>query len=297
MSVLVIMIVSCNRSTGPAEEAKIVKTPVTVTPVIYKSISETVDLPAVSSYLKKNIIKSKTAGSVESLIISLGENVHPNQLLFTIKTREADAIQNSFSKDSSLLFNGIIKIFSPKEGVISSISHQKGDYVQEGDELAVISEQNSLVFILDIPFELNRYIEKNIKCEIILPDNRRINGSINVKLPVMNVQSQTLQYIITPFINERLPENLIASVYLLKGNKQKALVLPKPALLSNETETEFWVMKLINDSTAVKVPVKKGIENMDEIEITEPEFLESDRIILTGNYELPDTAGIVILKK
>ncbi len=66
--------------------------------------------------------------------------------------------------------------------MINSISYQKGDFVQEGDEMAVVSEQNSLVFILDVPFELDKYIEKNRNCKIILPDNRQINGTITGKL-------------------------------------------------------------------------------------------------------------------
>ena len=56
-------------------------------------------------------------------------------------------------------------------------------------------------------------------------------------------------------------------------------------------------MKLINDSTAIKVVVSKGFENNDEVEITEPVFLSSDRIVLTGNYGLPDTARIAIIKE
>ena len=53
-------------------------------------------------------------------------------------------------------------------------------------------------------------------------------------------------------------------------------------------------MKLINDTTAIKILVRKGFENSEEVEITSPEFLQSDRKILTGNYGLPDTARVKI---
>jgi hypothetical protein len=53
-------------------------------------------------------------------------------------------------------------------------------------------------------------------------------------------------------------------------------------------------MKAVNDSTAVKVGVKKGIENFDEVEIIDPQFSTDDKILLTGNYGLPDTAAIII---
>ena len=202
-----------------------------------------------------------------------GDYISANQLLFTIRTREAMALNNTIRKDSSLSFKGLINITSHKEGVISSISYQKGDFVQEGDELAVVSEQNSLVFILDVPFELDSYIERNRNCTIVLPDNRQISGTITGKLPEMDMQSQTIRYVVKPSAAGRLPGNLIASISLVKSTNDKALVLPKQAVLGDETQTEFWVMKLINDSTAIKVIVSKGFENNEEVEITDPVFL------------------------
>ena len=56
-------------------------------------------------------------------------------------------------------------------------------------------------------------------------------------------------------------------------------------------------MKLINDSTAVKIPVKKGIETKEKIEIIDPIFNTSDQIVRTGNYGLEDTARVYIIKK
>ena len=70
--------------------------------------------------------------------------------------------------------------------------------------------------------------------------------------------------------------------------------LPKPAVLTDETESTFWVMKLIDSTTAVKVPVVKGLETKDKIEILSPVFKRSDRILVTGNYGLPDTAKVKV---
>jgi hypothetical protein len=280
-----------------SEEVSEVKTPVTVVSVIFKPVASTVALPAIATFMNKNIIRATTAGTVEKILITQGEFVSTDQLLFTLRTRESAALNRTSQGDTSLSFKGLIKIFSHKEGFINSISYQKGDFVQEGDELAVVSDQNSLVFILDVPFELEKYIENNRNCSIILPDNRKISGSITGKLPEMDIQSQTVRYVVKPFTTDRLPGNLIASINLVKSTDEKALVLPKQAVLSDETQTEFWVMKLVNDSTAVKVIVNKGFEDNEQVQITEPEFLPSDRIILTGNYGLSDTARITIIRE
>ena len=50
---------------------------------------------------------------------------------------------------------------------------------------------------------------------------------------------------------------------------------------------EYWVMKLVNDTTAVKQDVSIGRKTKTEIEITDPVFSADDRILVSGNYGLP----------
>jgi biotin carboxyl carrier protein len=291
---MTIISTSCNHTSSSSEAEVQVITPVTVVKITYKPVAESIDLPAVTTFINKSIVRSTTTGTIESISINIGDKVKKDQPLYTIRTRESSAISNSLKGDSTLSFSGRINIPASKEGIISSVSHQNGDFVQEGDELAVISDQNSLVFILDTPFELVKYVEQNKNCKIQLPDDQVITGTITGKLAEMDPQAQTVRYVIKPLFSGQLPANLNAIVKIVKGSKERAAVLPKPAVLSNETQTEFWVMKMINDTIAIKVPVTKGFENNNEVEITVPEFLKSDRIILTGNYGLPDTAKVVI---
>jgi multidrug efflux pump subunit AcrA (membrane-fusion protein) len=150
------------------------------------------------------------------------------------------------------------------------------------------------VFLLDVPYELNPFIRKGGSCEILLPDKQVISGIIQSNLPSMDMNSQTESFLIVPNDPLPLPENLIARIRIVKNKKDKALTLPKAAILSNETQTEFWVMKLMNDSTALKVPIKKGLESDGRTEIVSPVFLPSDRIVVSGNYGLTDTARVII---
>jgi hypothetical protein len=294
---IILLSVSCNRVSSTSEEVTEVRTPVRIVPVTFKSVTSRVNLPAVTMFMNKSIVRAATTGIIEKILINPGDYVAEDQLLFAIKTREAIALGNSPGNDTSIAFKGIINITSHKEGVINTIAYQRGDFVQEGDELAVVSDQASLVFILDVPFELNSYIERNRKCTIILPDNMEISGNITGKLPEMDVLSQTIRYVIKPFSAGRLPANLIGTVGLVRSTNSNAQVLPKLAVLGDETQTEFWIMKVINDSTAIKIMVKKGFENNDEVEITDPILAATDRIILTGNYGLTDTARISIIKE
>ena len=288
---------ACKNSAPASEETISVKTPVTVIPVTFKPVSSTIDLPAISQFLNKNTVRATTTGIINKISISQGDFVASVQLLFVIRTREAMALDNLSANDSSLFFRGLINISSHEAGVINSIAYQKGDFVQEGDALAVISLQESLVFILDVPFQYQYVADKNSECTIVLPDDRTIKGIITGKLPEMQMQSQTVSYIIRPHSTNKLPANLIAKVSLIISSNINAIILPKAAVLGNENQTEFWIMKVINDTTAIRVDIKKGFENNDEIEIIEPTFSSSDRIVMKGNYGLSDTAGISIIRE
>jgi biotin carboxyl carrier protein len=294
---IIALLFSCKQTTPITKETREVRTPVTIGHITIKSVNSEIDLTAVSRFMNKNIVRASTAGTIEMISVRLGDFAVPGQVICTIRTRESMAMDHTTGSDSTLFFRGLISIVSQSAGVISSISYQKGDFVQEGDEIAIISVQNSLVFILEVPFEYESYTAKNKRCKIALPDERKIDGTITGKLPEMEMQTQTVSYVIKPLTSEKLPGNLIARVSLIRSVNDKAIVLPKEAVLGNETQTDFWVMKLINDSTAVRVKILKGYENNDEIEITEPIFQGADRIVLTGNYGLPDTAGIKIISE
>jgi multidrug efflux pump subunit AcrA (membrane-fusion protein) len=287
---------SCKNRQAISEIEISARTPVTVTQPVMKDIRETVEFPATSEFLIKNLIKSPITGDVEKVDVKQGDKINRGDLAFILRTREASAIQNKTGIDTTLGFTGEIKISSPKDGIVSTVSHQAGDFVQEGDELVMICDPKSLVFILEAPFEMTEYVEKNKTCPLVLPDNTVLTGTIRGKLPEMNAQNQTVSYIINPQTTEQLPENLIASAIITKKIDKDAVVIPRPALLGNETMNEFWIMKVINDSTAIKIPVTRGIENENEVEILEPKLLSSDLILLTGNYGLPDTASIIIEK-
>jgi hypothetical protein len=293
---IVLSLTGCGNKSPKVEEVIEAKTPVTVTTISRKSISETLEFPAILIYLRKNIVRSSTEGTVENISIGLGDFVKKGQLLFTVKTLEASAIQGYLKGDTNLYFKGIINVNSPENGVIISISHQKSDFVQGGDELAVLSDQSSMVFNLETPFEQRKYIEQSKNCLLRLPDSTLIKGVISGRMPEMNALSQTISFLVKPLTSNNLPQNLMATAVINKQTRENVQVLPRAALLGNETQTEFWIMKVLNDSTAVKVPVRKGIENYDEVEITDPQFLPEDRILMTGNYGLPDTAAITILE-
>lgn len=270
-------------------------TPVTITHISNQPMQSEIELTATSTYLTKTVIKANNNGYLIAAHASPGQFITNGNDLFTIQTKEAKALENSLEKiDSSYKFSGITHVYAGISGYITEINFQMGDYVQEGDQLAIVSDAKSFTFLLNVPYEYKKYIAQASILKLHLPDGTVIDGKINSALTTVDPLSQTLQYQVSLMKEQNLPENLIAHVSIITHISQKAISLPKETVLTNETQNEFWVMKLISDTVAVKVPVVKGIETKSDVEILSPAFLPDDRIILTGNYGLPDTAFIRI---
>jgi len=292
---------SCHHKTTESEEEiapEQVQTPVTVTSVSNEPLTEYAELNATSNFLQDNIVKSNINGYIKSVNTKMGQYVTAGQALFILKTKEAESLGNTINKlDSSFHFSGVIRITASQSGYITELPHQVGDYVQDGEQLAVISDSKSFGFILNLPYELRKYVPVNKDVDIFLPDGTHLKGVAALFMPAVDSVSQTQQVLIRTASSVNIPENLIAKVRIMKSQKSNAISLPKPAVLSDEAQTSFWVMKMIDSVTAVKVPVIKGIETNDRVEIVRPQFSVNDKILLSGNYGLPDTARVKVIKE
>jgi multidrug efflux pump subunit AcrA (membrane-fusion protein) len=292
-----LVIASCHskKEEDPQEQETEIITPVTITAVSNEPMAEYFELNATSAFLQKAYVKASTTGYVKSVNAQIGKMVSSGQTVFVLKTKEAQSIGNTINLlDTSFRFSGIINIKAGTTGYVSELNHQPGDYVQEGEQLAVISDIRSFVFVLNLPYELRPYVINKEFVELLLPDGKSLIGNISSVTPIIDSASQTQNIILT--VNDKsLPINLIAKVRIQKNAKSSTVSLPKQSVLSDETQTNFWVMKLIDSATAIKVPVTKGMETNDRIEILSPGFSDNDKFLLTGNYGLGDTAKIKII--
>lgn len=294
---LFLVIASCHskKADEPPEEAVEIIIPVTITDISTQPMAEYFDLNATSAFLQKAYVKASTTGYVTSVNMQIGKMVTAGQTAFVLKTKEAQSIGNTINLlDTSFRFSGIIAIKAGTTGYVTELNHQPGDYVQEGEQLAVISDIQSFVFILNLPYELRPFVLNKEFVELLLPDGKSLIGHITAFTAMVDSASQTQNIILT--VNDKsLPINLIAKVRIQKNAKSSTVSLPKQSVLSDETQTNFWVMKLIDSATAIKVSVTKGMETTDRIEIMAPEFSSTDKFLLTGNYGLADTVKIKII--
>jgi multidrug efflux pump subunit AcrA (membrane-fusion protein) len=261
------------------------------------AMADTIEMNATSTFLQKSIVKASSNGYLTTVNAVVGKMAGNGQVLFVLKTKEAQSIGNTINAlDSTFKFSGLITIRAARAGHITEVNHQAGDYVQDGEQLAVINDVNSFVFVLNLPYELRPYVLGKKDVQLKLPDGQKLAGTITAVTAIVDSATQTQNvYIKVP--TDQLPVNLVAKVSIVKTAKTNAVFLPKQAVLANETQMEFWVMKVMNDTIAVKVPVEKGLETNGQVEILSPAFTATDQFVLTGNYGLADTATIKIVKQ
>lgn len=268
---------------------------VDTTSVTVEDIRQEERFTASSYYPESNKLSAPIAGFLLRSPQEVGEKVGKGQVLFTIETKEHRAINaNAELKKTDLASLGVISVPAPANGVLLSLDQRQGDFVSEGATLCTLALSNKLGFRLSVPYEFNAYVKLGTNCIIELPDKTRFPGRIDKNLSTSVITSQTQTFLVKPLAPMSVPEGLNVSIIVQTEQAKQAVLLPKEAVLSNETLDEFWVMKLLDDSTAVKVAVTLGISREDAVQVISPKFSAADRILTEGNFGLADTALVQI---
>jgi multidrug efflux pump subunit AcrA (membrane-fusion protein) len=133
--IVLFLLFACKGKAKKDDDAENVKaqTPVTVTSISDSSLADYINLNATSAFLQKNYVKANAIGYIHQVNAQLGHYVNKGAVLFTIKTKEAQAIGNSINiLDTTFKFSGVNRIKAPEHGYITQLTHQVGDYVQDG---------------------------------------------------------------------------------------------------------------------------------------------------------------------
>jgi multidrug efflux pump subunit AcrA (membrane-fusion protein) len=294
-----LILTSCHRPVmDESPIAVVARTPVEITSIQQGNVNDNLELFGTTFYLKRNVVTATIPAFITGVRIKLGDRVKQGEMLYEMESKERRALGNNAAKlDTSLSTFGIIRIKAPASGIISTLDKQQpGDYVLEGTQLCTIAGSNDLAFQVNVPFEYAAMATPGTPCNILLPDNTSHPATFTKSLSAMNAASQTQGILAKTNEDLLLPENMIVKVAVAKGGGTKKQLVLKTCVLSDEMMKEFWIMKLTNDSTAIKVPVKIGNQDQQNIEILSPVLTSKDRIISSGNYGLPDTAFVKIIR-
>ncbi len=265
------------------------RTTVTLTHARPGKIRQYIELPATTIYLGKTVVAAPISGFIVKSFVKPGKRVSAGQILYRIESKEQHALATTHEKG--------ITITAHQSGIVLDVQITTGCYAAENTTLCSIVDENSMAFEIDVPYEQHDCAKDGNKCTIVLPDGKHVNARISLPLATMDVASQTqrvVAYASAPFLPEGM--NVRALIETKAADSAQGLILPKGSVQSNETMTEHWVMKLVDDSTAIRVPVEICAENSTETEIKAGTLSVADRIVHNGAYGLGDSTKISIAK-
>lgn len=295
MGVFALMIlVSCggNNKKTPVQK----KTAITVkaTTVETRDIKEYQDFNGVTQYQKKESLRSNVTGYVVYLPYERGNRIHQGATFATVRTKEQNALADAVKIDSSLAqFAKPLRITSNASGIITKLNVVQGDYVAEGDILAVIAQPKTLVVKVNVPFSEKNDMKIGTPCQIIIPGQSTIDEEVTGRLPVIDSINQTQAYLIA-LPDQQLPEHLNVRVRTIIKQDSTAVSIPRSALQTNELLTKFWVMKVFNDTLAVKKDVTPLLQNDSVVQIKSMNVKKGDRVVTEGSYQMQDSTKVKI---
>ena len=292
---LVTNFLACNKKKKSVSDKK-APINVSVVAVQQNDIKEYLTFNGVTQYQKKENIRSNVTGYISWMKYKIGDNIRNGQTFASVRTKEQDALKEAVKIDSSLSkFISPITIRSNATGIINTLNITTNDYVAEGDILATVVQPKSLTVQVNVPYEYEDFVDIGTNCKIILQNEETITAKITGKLPSVDPLAQSQSFLIAlPDID--LPENLNVQVKTIYREDTTAITIPKTALQTNELLTEYWVMKVFNDSLAIKQQVVPQLKNDSLVQIQSNTLKIGDLVISEGAYQMQDST-VVSLKK
>jgi multidrug efflux pump subunit AcrA (membrane-fusion protein) len=293
--VVFILALSCKNKTDNSIGKK-APISVQVAEVQQNDIKEYLTFNGITQFQQKENIRSNVTGYVSWTKYKIGDHIRTGQTFATVRTKEQDALKEAVKIDSTLSkFVKPQSIQSNATGVITILNVTTNDYLAEGDILATVVQPKSLVVQVNVPYEYEDYVSIGSSCEIVLQNEKSISAKITGTLPTIDPVAQSQSFLIA-LPNEDLPENLNVQVRMVYREDTKAMTVPKSALQTNELLTEYWVLKLTNDSVAIKHSVTPKLKNDSLVQIESNKLHIGDKVITIGGYQMQDSTIISMQK-
>lgn len=290
LAALTLALNACSTAPEQSMEQKAVS-PVKIVRLKTGRIVKTITFYGKTVILKKERITTPLAGYVAKVAVHFGDPVQKNQLLFELQSKESAALGETAGNGQG----AGVRVVAPAVGYISELAvSSTGSYVSEGDYLCSITSDENVLVQVNIPYENRTLATPGTACRLNLPDNTSIRGTVVRLIPTLSPDDQTMDVLVQPSARKHLPENLnVVAVFTLPASAE-SLLIPREALLADETQREFRVMKMVGDSMAISVPVTRLSENDSLVQIQSPLLSTSDFIIYEGAFGLPDSSLVTI---
>jgi len=162
------------------------------------------------------------------------------------------------------------------DGMVFKLMKERGELVRRSEAIAVVGKPDQFFLKLSIDeLDIQRVKEgQSVVVKIDAYPNTVFRGKVTKVYPLVDTRQQSLR--VDAILNEKLPNlfsGLAVEANIIIREKENALVIPRLAIQPGDS---VWIID-VNDKKKIKIT--RGIETLEETEITEGITAES-KIIL-----------------
>jgi RND family efflux transporter MFP subunit len=183
-------------------------------------------------------------------------------------------------------------IRAPLDGVVIKRHVDRGEWIAEGDTVAIIGKDDTIDIVAEVPERFIQYIKTGMPVSVAANGNNFI-GNVIAIVPRGDVATRTFPVKIRTANEYGLIEGMSARVTLPTGNITQALIVPRDAVISKFGQN---VVYAVVEGKSNMIPVQilgydglgAGVESQG--------LAEGMYVVVEGNERLRDGQAVVFQK-
>jgi RND family efflux transporter MFP subunit len=180
-------------------------------------------------------------------------------------------------------------IRAPFEGVVIKRQVDRGEWVSEGETVAVIGKDDTIDIVAEIPERIIPFIKDGMQIRATVNDNN-FSGKVIAIVPRGDVATRTFPIKIRTANDLALIEGMSARVILPTANRIQALIIPRDAVISKFGQN--IVFAAVN-TTAKMIPVQVIGYNGLDAGVEAQGLNEGMLVVVEGNERLRNEQEVV----
>jgi len=213
-----------------------------------------------------------------------------------LKNAEKSYIDAKYSYDNAQIQLTKMKITAPFDGIITALPYYtNGIKIDSGAEMVHIMNYRDLTMEVQLPGRYLGAIKENqpVRVSNYTIQNKTFPGKITQVSPALDPTSRTfMSYIHIDNPDMLLRPGMFVKADVIVASKDSTVVIPKDIIMARGTRKIVFV---VERNTAMERPIKTGLENPGEVEVSEG-LKPSDRLVINGFETLRDRSKVKIIQ-
>ena len=181
-------------------------------------------------------------------------------------------------------------IRAPYSGVVVRRMVDRGEWISEGEEVAVLAKDDVVDIVVEVPERFIQYVKAGMPAKTLINGNE-ISAKVFTIVPRGDIATRTFPIKIRSPNKYSLIEGMSARVVLPTGSRRKSLVVPRDAVVSKFGKTVVFTVE--NDKAGM-LPVNiLGYDGLI-VGLEAPGLKEGMLVVVDGNERLRDGQAVVV---